>query len=201
MILKLTSRLDIINQNFICSSSLYSSSKKAVILPLVTSPNARMDNPAIPQSNMVTTLILIQNALWNPLGSFMADSTGRMMQIPSKLYKIPHNAMGALTGLKVGNSDQSGRDSHSLAPMTPKLEKPAMISTVPANMTGAKLLRDGKKLKAIMAGMVAEMTAPWLFNMSTSKNCNTAYRFSPTKLIKTVQMANCCVQMHTAMYF
>jgi hypothetical protein len=61
-----------------------------------------MDSPAMAHKHIVTTAIEQIKAFLNSLGSFMADSTGKMIHIPSKLYRIPHNAIGALIGFKVG---------------------------------------------------------------------------------------------------
>mmetsp|Transcript_28039 Transcript_28039/g.68112 ORF Transcript_28039/g.68112 Transcript_28039/m.68112 type:complete len:202 (-) Transcript_28039:676-1281(-) len=200
MIEMLTKRFETISQNFRLSTSPYSSSRNAVMEPFETSPNAITDKPATPHNSAVTMDIEMTNAERNFRGSCIADSTGSMMQIPSNEYKIPHNAIGDLTGLSVGHSSGDGRFCHSNTPIIPNDANPAIISTVPAIMTGVSCFSEGMKLKTRTAGTQQETTASWFRNAVTFKNWSTAYKFSPMNDRKTVQIASCCVQIHAATY-
>ena len=79
------------------------------------------------------------------------------------------------------------------------IKRVASNRMVPAAMMGASPLREGIKLRQRQAGKQAVMTpvcdSQKLLLPPEVMAWRTAIKFSPIKLIKTVQIASCCVQI------
>mmetsp|Transcript_21069 Transcript_21069/g.49986 ORF Transcript_21069/g.49986 Transcript_21069/m.49986 type:complete len:217 (+) Transcript_21069:1219-1869(+) len=201
--LSVTRRLDRTAQEAIRGSvAPKRSSRNAVMLPLDTSPNARTPRPAIPARRSVTNAMLHPKADLNrSVGCRIEDSTGRMMQIPSKLYRIPQRAMGASfvpSFGRIGSSPHAGRSSQTAKPIHPSAANPASISTVPRTMRVDRLRTVGREHDNPRKTGRQRVVAAFPPRFPRFQNARVARMFSPTKPRKTVQMASCWAQMHTA---
>lgn len=79
---------------------------------------------------------------------------------------------------------------------TASKESPSSSRNVPTKVTGASVFKSGRKLKAMTIGRTRVITSACETGTSQTRE-RTVRKFSPTKLKKTVQIANCCT--HTLM--
>jgi hypothetical protein len=151
---KLTTVLINIKYTVCDLSSSNLSSKNAVTLPLDTGPNATTEKHATVAKMQATVSMLHVKAALKSSGCLMALSTGRIRQIPSKEYKIAHSDNGVLEMSRDGVT--LCPELHSIQPIVAKQANPAIISSVPTIITGAKCFKVGRKLNNMTGGVARE---------------------------------------------